>query len=46
MTSDSANVLQLARDWLSQDPDPETSAELSDLIAGTEAGNPDSRTVL
>ncbi|KGA05318.1 MAG: hypothetical protein GM43_2910 [actinobacterium acMicro-4] len=46
MTSDSANVLQLARDWLAQDPDPETSAELSELIGGTEAGNPDSRTVL
>lgn len=46
MTSDSPNFLQLARDWLAQDPDPETSSELSELIAGSEAGNPDSKAVL
>jgi phosphomannomutase len=46
VTSDSPNVLQLARDWLAQDPDPETSSELSNLIADTEAGNSDSKAVL
>ena len=46
MTSDSLNVLHLARSWLAQDPDPETSAELSGLIDGTEAGNQDSQSVL
>ena len=46
MTSDAPNVLQFARDWLAQDPDPETSSELSELIAGSEAGNPDSKAVL
>ncbi len=46
MTSDKKDVLQLARDWLAQDPDPETSAELRDLIAGTEAGDLHSQTLL
>ena len=46
MTSDGANVLQLARDWLEQDPDPETARELSGLIERAEAGNQESQALL
>jgi phosphomannomutase len=35
------SVLEAARAWLAQDPDGETRAELRDLIAAAEAGDPD-----
>lgn len=34
-----ASLLDRARAWLAQDPDPETRAELAHLIEGTEAGD-------
>ncbi|GAA3653465.1 phospho-sugar mutase [Microbacterium marinilacus] len=37
----SADVLDLARDWLAQDPDDETRAELEDLIERAESGDED-----
>lgn len=46
MSSDPDHVLDLARDWLSQDPDVETGAELSALIKEAEAGSHESRAIL
>ncbi|MFS0867853.1 phospho-sugar mutase [Microbacterium sp. 179-B 1A2 NHS] len=34
-----AAIVDVARSWLAQDPDPETRAELSDLIARADAGD-------
>lgn len=36
-----AQLLQTANDWLGQDPDPVTAAELRELISRAEAGNAD-----
>ena len=36
-----AALLRTAREWLAVDPDPETVAELSALLAEAEAGRPD-----
>ncbi len=36
-----AALLRTAREWLAADPDPETVAELSALLAEAEAGRPD-----
>ena len=46
MTSATETVLERARDWLAQDPDPETAAELSALIASAEAGSGESQAAL
>ena len=46
MTSAIDTVLERARDWLAQDPDPETAAELSALITSAEAGSGESQAVL
>ena len=40
------NPLERARHWLEQDPDPETSRELSALIERAEAGNQESQALL
>ncbi len=40
------NPLEHARHWLEQDPDPETSRELSGLIERAEAGNQESQALL
>jgi phosphomannomutase len=40
------NPLERARHWLEQDPDPETSRELSELIERAEAGNQESQALL
>ena len=40
------NPLERARHWLEQDPDPETSRELSGLIERAEAGNQESQALL
>ncbi len=46
MSSESHTDLELARGWLEQDPDPETAAELSGLIAQAENGDQESQAVL
>ncbi len=46
MSSESRTDLELARGWLEQDPDPETAAELSGLIAQAENGDEESQAVL
>lgn len=46
MSSDPDHVLDIARDWLPQDPDVETAADLSALIESAEAGNHESRVLL
>jgi phosphomannomutase len=46
VSSESHTDLELARGWLEQDPDPETAAELSGLIAQAENGDQESQAVL
>ena len=38
-TKDTPQLLEEARAWLAQDPDPETRAELDSLIVAAEAGS-------
>jgi phosphomannomutase len=38
--TDHAELVARARAWAGDDPDPETRAELTDLVAGTHAGDP------
>ena len=46
MTGAIDTVLERARDWLAQDPDPETAAELSALIASADTGSGESPAAL
>ncbi|GAB3080399.1 phospho-sugar mutase [Nocardioides zeae] len=38
-TADTSTLIASARDWMAEDPDPRTRAELADVLAGVEAGD-------
>jgi phosphomannomutase len=42
----SADLLSAARDWMAEDPDPATRAELSDLLSAVESGDEAARASL
>jgi phosphomannomutase len=44
--SDNAELIQRARSWLAEDPDPETRAELAELLTAVESGGPGTRAAL
>ncbi|MDQ1104439.1 phosphomannomutase [Nocardioides zeae] len=39
-TTDTSALIASARDWMAEDPDPRTRAELADVLAAVEAGDP------